>query len=67
MKAKEIRQMSSAEIRERLVQERENLGQMRFQLTTSQLTNTALVAQTRHDIARMLGILHERQKSGETT
>lgn len=64
MKATELRQMTPQEIQERLTQEMDNLSRMRFQLTTSQLTNTALIRRTRKDIARMKTVLTERAKSG---
>ena len=66
MKASELRQMSLPEIQERLTQEMDNLSRMRFQLTTSQLTNTSLIRKTRKDIARMITVLGERAKSGVT-
>lgn len=64
MKATEIRQMSDMELRERLLQEEKNLARMKFQASTSQLTNTSQIALIRKDIARMKTILNERAKTG---
>lgn len=65
MKATEIRQMPTPELLERLTQEEENLARMRFQVSTSQLTNTAQIRILRRDIARMQTVLIERKRSGE--
>jgi large subunit ribosomal protein L29 len=63
MKINEIRQLSTAEIKDRVIRESDNLVTMRFQLATSQLTNTSLIAGLRRDIARMQTVLTERLKS----
>lgn len=63
MKISEIRQLSTVEIKDRVVRESENLVTMRFQLATSQLTNTSQIAALRKDIARMQTVLSERAKS----
>ncbi|MDH7515977.1 MAG: 50S ribosomal protein L29 [Bacteroidota bacterium] len=62
MKATEIRQMGDAELRERIAQDEEQLAKMRFQVATSQLTNTAKIRLLRRDIARMKTVLAERQR-----
>jgi len=66
MKATELRQLSRAEIVDRIEQEGELLQGMRFKLATSQLTNTSLVNQTKKNIARMKTVLKEWDNSGET-
>jgi len=65
MKATELRQLSRAEIVDRIEQESELLQGMRFKLATSQLTNTSLVNQTKKNIARMKTVLKEWDNSGE--
>ena len=65
MKATEIRQMPTPELLERLTQDEENLARMRFQVSTSQLTNTAQIRILRRDLARMRTVLNERKRSGE--
>ncbi len=61
MKARDIRQMTTQEIVQRIKEEEENLSMMRFQLATSQLTNTSKIQLTRRDIARMHIVLTERK------
>jgi large subunit ribosomal protein L29 len=65
MKANEIRQMTKDDLLNRLVQEQASLTDMRFKLTTSQLTNTSQLAHVRRDIARMKTVLKEWEKRGE--
>ena len=65
MKATEIRQMTTQEIRSRLAEDHDNLITLRFQLASSQLANTAQLNQVRKDIARLQSILRERELSGE--
>jgi large subunit ribosomal protein L29 len=65
MKIAEIRQLSTAEIQDRLSREGENIVTLRFQLATSQLTNTSLITKARKDIARMKTVLTEREQSGQ--
>jgi large subunit ribosomal protein L29 len=66
MKAAEIRQMNQQDLLNRLAQEEQNLAQMRFQVTTSQLTNTSQIRLLKKDIARMKTVLTERQQRGES-
>lgn len=60
MKAADFRNMSDAELKDKL----EELGaegmKLRFQKATMQLTNTAQVKKVRGDIARIKTILAER-------
>lgn len=65
MKAQEIRQMTKQEVVDRIDEEEKNLSNMRFQLATSQLTNTSKVSQVRRDIARLKSVLTELERVGE--
>jgi large subunit ribosomal protein L29 len=65
MKATEIRQMSTPEIRERLTEDQETLITLHFQLASAQLANTSQIPLMRRDLARMKTILKERELSGE--
>jgi large subunit ribosomal protein L29 len=65
MKPTEIRQMPKADIINRIAEEEENLINLRFQLASSQLTNTSKVAVVRRDIARLKTVLHEMNLAGE--
>ncbi len=62
MKAKELRNLTTAEIEQKLVGLKEELFNLRFQLATGQLDNTARISQVRKDIARAKTVLTERQR-----
>jgi len=64
MKANEIRQMTTAELRDRIEEEQENLSTLHFQLASSQLADTSQIEKVRRDVARMRTILKEREISG---
>ncbi|AGT30568.1 50S ribosomal protein L29 [Geobacillus genomosp. 3] len=61
MKAKEIRDLTTAEIEQKIQALKEELFNLRFQLATGQLENTARIRQVRKDIARMKTIIRERE------
>ncbi|AMX84837.1 50S ribosomal protein L29 [Geobacillus subterraneus] len=61
MKAKEIRDLTTAEIEQKIQSLKEELFNLRFQLATGQLENTARIRQVRKDIARMKTIIRERE------
>ncbi len=61
MKASEIREMSVADIRERIELEKANLDTMKINHTISPLEDTSKVAKARRDIARMMTILAEKE------
>ncbi|EZP79117.1 MULTISPECIES: 50S ribosomal protein L29 [Anoxybacillaceae] len=61
MKAKEIRDLTTAEIEQKIKALKEELFNLRFQLATGQLENTARIRQVRKDIARMKTIIRERE------
>ena len=62
MKASEIREMSIADIRERIEIEQSNLDTMKVNHTISPLEDTSKIAKARKDIARMMTILAEKEK-----
>ena len=61
MKASEVREMSIADIRERIEIEKANLDTMKINHTISQLEATSNIAKARSDIARMMTILAEKE------
>ena len=61
MAVSELTTMGSGELEERLAESRRELFNLRFQLATGQLDNTARIGQVRRDVARMLTVLRERQ------
>ena len=61
MKASEVREMSIADIRERIEIEKANLDTMKVNHTISPLEDTSKIAKARKDIARMMTILAEKE------
>ncbi len=59
-KAKELRELSDADLKERVNELAAEGMKLRFQKATMQLTNTARVGQVRREIARIKTILAER-------
>ncbi|MBP1678803.1 MAG: ribosomal protein [Bacteroidetes bacterium] len=63
MKASELRDLSMDELKKRLTDERENLANLRFQLSTSQLESPIKVRSVRRDIARLLTMIRHKERS----
>ena len=63
MKASELRELSLDELKKRLADEEENLGNLRFQLATSQLESPIRVRTVRRDIARLKTLIHAKQRA----
>ena len=63
MKAKEIRELSSEEIRQRIVDNRKEVQHLRFQNAVAGLENPASFRATRREIARLKTILREREQT----
>ena len=61
MEAREIRDLSDGEIRQRLDETFEALMNLRFQRVVGQLENTARLREVRTDIARLKTVLRERE------
>ena len=61
MKATEFRNMTAEELRHELEEMYEELFNLRFQLSTNQLTNHNRIQQVKKDIARAKTILRERE------
>ena len=61
MKASEVREMSIADLRERIELEKANLDTMKINHTISPLEDTSKIAKARRDIARMMTILAEKE------
>ncbi|EOL45391.1 50S ribosomal protein L29 [Enterococcus sp. AZ194] len=60
MKVKEIRELTTAEMLDQEKQLKEELFNLRFQLATGQLENTARIKQVRQSIARIKTVLREQ-------
>ena len=61
MKTSEVREMSIADLRERIELEKANLDTMKINHTISPLEDTSKIAKARKDIARMMTILAEKE------
>ena len=61
MKAKEIREMSIADLQDRIAVEKANLDSMKVNHAVSPLEDTSKIKKTRKDIARMMMVLAEKQ------
>jgi large subunit ribosomal protein L29 len=59
----DIRDLTDDEIREQIVQAKDELFRLRFRGATQELESTALLKSLRRDIARMKTILRERELS----
>jgi len=59
-KSKELRELSDADLKERVDELAAEGMKLRFQKATMQLTNTARVGQVKREIARIKTILAER-------
>jgi large subunit ribosomal protein L29 len=56
-----LRNMDTEELETRLVDARQELFNLRFQLVTGQLDNSARIGHVRRQVARMETILRERE------
>jgi large subunit ribosomal protein L29 len=61
MNAKEIRDLSTDEIRDRLAETKEELFNLRFQNATGQLDNYKRLGDLRRDVARIKTTLRQRE------
>ena len=60
-KAAELRELPEDELMARIEAAKEELFNLRFQLATGQLDNTARLKEVRHDVARIATVLRERE------
>ncbi len=63
MKANEIRELTTAEIEQNVKSMKEELFNLRFQLATGQLENTARIKEVKKTIARLKTVERERELS----
>ena len=63
MKVSEVREMSVADLRDRIEVEKANLDSMRINHAISPLEDTSKFSKARKDIARMITILAEKEKN----
>ena len=65
MKATDIRDLTSEEIKTKIAESQEELFRLRFRSATQQLENPALISSLRKDVARMRTILREREMANK--
>ena len=63
MKAKEIRELSAAELETKIAELKKDLFNLRLQHATNQLDNPKKIADVKHDIARVKTVI--RQKANQ--
>lgn len=61
MKASELREFNYRELMEKLAESKEELFNLRFQLATNQLDNTARLKAVKRTVARILTVLRDRE------
>jgi large subunit ribosomal protein L29 len=59
--AAELREADETELETRLAEAKQELFNLRFQIVTGQLDNSARLRAVRHDIARILTVLREKE------
>jgi len=64
MKAKELRDLSKEELREKTNELGQELFNLRFQKGTGLLGNTAIIPKTKRDLARVKTVLRELEIAG---
>ncbi|NLG86374.1 MAG: 50S ribosomal protein L29 [Firmicutes bacterium] len=65
MKVKELKELSDAELKEKLSGFKEELFNLRFQLATRQLDNPMRIREVKKSIARVKTVLRERELAAE--
>ena len=63
MKANELRDLNVAELQEKLLSQKKELFNLRFQLATGQLENPIQIRNVRRDIARINTIITENTQA----
>ena len=61
MKIKELRQISTEELKKMMKDDREKLRQFRFDLATGKVKNIREIRQVRKDIAKIMTLLKQAQ------
>ena len=60
MQAKDLRNMTAAELETKLQELKKELFNLRFQHAVDQLENPHQIAEVKHDIARVMTVLNEK-------
>lgn len=62
LKASQLRELSSEELDKKLVEAKQNLFNLRFQLAIGKLENVAKVKEIKKEIARILTVKYEKER-----
>ena len=65
MKAETLRELSTEELNKKVVELKEELFNLRFQMATGQLENPMQLKQVRKDIARAKTVIRERENAAQ--
>ena len=65
MKTREIKELTTAEIIERLAADKENLNRLKLDHAISPLDNPAIIRETRRTIARLATELRQRELTNQ--
>ena len=60
MKAADLRNMATEELETKLKELKKELFNLRFQLAVNQLENPHKISEVKHDIARVMTVLNEK-------
>ena len=63
MKASIIREMSADELQKKLIELKDELFHLRFQLAINQLDNPHKITEVKRDIARVLTVINENKNA----
>lgn len=61
MKATDLRDLSYEELKTKLAESKQELFNLRFQVATNQLDNTARIETVRHEVARIATVMREQE------
>ncbi len=61
MRATELRDLPYEELKEKMADAKEELFNLRFQMATNQLDNTARLREVRRDVARIATVMREQE------
>lgn len=61
MRAADLRELTDEELQAKLKELGEELFNLRFQLSSQQLENTARIRETKRDLARLKTVIREKQ------
>lgn len=60
MKAKELRNLSEQELKQKALDLKQEIFNLRFQLMAGQLLNTSAIRNSKRDLARVLTVMREK-------